>query len=95
MRATHAQTEATLETGNSEDQLLDVAQLAARLRVKPSWVYRHAHTLGALRLGKYVRFLWPRVLEKLEAGTVSLTRQAASVLSATKRKTSHERMPLQ
>ena len=46
--------------------LLTVGEVAQRLRVKSSWVYNHAEDLGAYRLGKYVRFRWERVLERLE-----------------------------
>jgi excisionase family DNA binding protein len=45
---------------------LTVSEVAARLRVKSSWVYQHADDLGAYRLGKYLRFSWDRVLERLE-----------------------------
>ena len=48
------------------DPLLTVDELAARLRVKPSWVYTHADDLGGYRLGKYLRFCWARVIEHLE-----------------------------
>lgn len=51
----------------NDPQLLTVEELAARLRVKPSWVYSHADDLGVLRLGKYLRFNWQRVLECLTA----------------------------
>jgi hypothetical protein len=34
------------------------------LRLKPSWVYEHADELGAYRLGKYLRFALPRVMER-------------------------------
>jgi hypothetical protein len=47
-------------------ELLTVAELAQRLRVAPSWVYGHADLLGAYRLGKYLRFTWSRVLERIE-----------------------------
>jgi hypothetical protein len=47
--------------------LLTVEEIAARLRVKVSWVYRHADDLNAFRLGKYLRFSWPIVLDRLEA----------------------------
>jgi excisionase family DNA binding protein len=50
----------------SEDEMLTVEELAARLRVKASWVYRHADELGCYRLGKYIRFSWKRVLRSLE-----------------------------
>jgi excisionase family DNA binding protein len=45
--------------------LLSVEELAEKLGVKPSWVYRHADDLGAYRLGKYLRFSWERVVEHL------------------------------
>lgn len=32
-------------------QLLTVAEVAARLRVNPKWVYVHQHELGPIRLG--------------------------------------------
>jgi hypothetical protein len=47
------------------DELLTVDEVASRLRVKQSWVYRHADSLGAIHLGKYVRFSWAVVLERL------------------------------
>jgi hypothetical protein len=50
---------------NSSDEFLTVEELAVRLRVKPSWVYGHADSLGAYRLGKYLRFDWGRVRERL------------------------------
>jgi hypothetical protein len=49
-------------------ELLTVAEVAARLRVKTSWVYHHASDLRALRVGKYLRFRWDWVLERLEHG---------------------------
>lgn len=59
---------------SEQPTLLTVEEVALRLRVKRSWVYGHADALGALRLGKYLRFSWPRVLEHLkenvEAGRV-------------------------
>lgn len=56
------------ETENTitADPLLTVDELAARLRVRPSWVYTHADDLGGYRLGKYLRFSWDRVIERLE-----------------------------
>lgn len=48
------------------DPLLTVDELAARLRVKRSWIYSHADDLGGYRLGKYLRFSWARVIERLE-----------------------------
>jgi excisionase family DNA binding protein len=52
-------------TVTSED-FLTVSEVATRLRVKNSWVYQHADDLGAYRLGKYLRFSWDRVLERLD-----------------------------
>lgn len=54
---------------SSDGVLLTVDELAARLRVKPSWVYTHADDLGGYRLGKYLRFSWDRVIERLERVT--------------------------
>lgn len=48
------------------ERLLTVDEIAERLRVKPSWVYSHQDELGVRRLGKYLRFLWPDVLERLK-----------------------------
>jgi hypothetical protein len=57
-----------LEAGlNSEQTLLTPQELAQRLQVTPSWVYRNAHKLGVYHLGKYLRFSWARVLEALES----------------------------
>ncbi len=47
------------------DSLMTVEEVASCLRVKVSWVYSHADALGAYRVGKYLRFSWPRVLECL------------------------------
>ena len=47
--------------------LLTVQQIADRLQLKRSWVYSNAESLGAYRVGKYLRFRWDRVLEKLES----------------------------
>ena len=52
-------------TTNTSTELLTVTEVAQRLRVAPSWVYGHADVLGAYRLGKYLRFDWKRVLERL------------------------------
>lgn len=49
----------------TDDQLLTVDQVATRLSVSRNWVYNHADTIGGYRLGKYLRFSWPRVLERL------------------------------
>ena len=48
------------------DLMMTVEDLAAKLQVKASWVYSHADELGVYRLGKYLRFSWPRVLESLD-----------------------------
>jgi hypothetical protein len=48
------------------DRLLTVDEIAVRLHLKRSWVYTHADDLGAYRLGKYLRFSWARVIERLE-----------------------------
>ena len=61
------QEEAPLRT-NSSTEILTVHEVAQRLRVAPSWVYGHADLLGAYRLGKYLRFDWKRVLERLLSG---------------------------
>jgi hypothetical protein len=47
-------------------ELLTVDDLATRLRVPRSWVYSHSEDLGAYKLGKYLRFSWARVIERLE-----------------------------
>jgi hypothetical protein len=54
------------------DMLLTVQEVAERLRVKASWVYSHHSELGGYRLGKYLRFSWPRVLQCLGSGAGSL-----------------------
>lgn len=46
--------------------LLKVEEIAIKLGVKPSWIYAHADALGAYHLGKYLRFSWERVLERLD-----------------------------
>jgi hypothetical protein len=48
------------------EEFLKVEEVAARLRVPRSWVYSHATHRGTFRLGKYLRFSWPRVLERLD-----------------------------
>ena len=49
------------------DEILTVCEVAQRLRVAASWVYGHADFLGAYRVGKYLRFDWNRVIERLDA----------------------------
>jgi len=61
-------TQPTVATGKeerAEDQLLTVDEVAGRLSVSRNWVYNHADAIGGYRLGKYLRFSWPRVLERL------------------------------
>ncbi len=61
-------TESQVATGKekrAEDQLLTVDEVATRLSVSRNWVYNHADAIGGYRLGKYLRFSWPRVLERL------------------------------
>jgi hypothetical protein len=52
----------------TESELLTVDEVAAKLRVPRSWVYSHADELGVYRAGKYLRFNWRIVTEKLAAG---------------------------
>lgn len=47
------------------ETLLTADDLASRLQVPVSWVYRHTRELGAIRLGKYVRFDWQAVRSRL------------------------------
>lgn len=54
-----------LPVASSRDEILTVAEVAQRLRVPPSWVYLHSDLLGAYRLGKYLRFSWSRVLDRI------------------------------
>ena len=56
---------ATGEEKKAENQLLTVDEIAARLSVSRNWVYNHADEIGGYRLGKYLRFSWLRVLERL------------------------------
>jgi excisionase family DNA binding protein len=44
---------------------LTVEEVAVRLCVSRNWVYTHATELGVYRLGKYLRFSWSTVLERL------------------------------
>jgi hypothetical protein len=54
------------------DDILTVSQVARRLQVASSWVYAHPDLLGAFKLGKYLRFSWKRVLERLEETSLTL-----------------------
>lgn len=51
-------------------ELMTVEEIAARLKLKKSWVYTHADRLGAFHLGKYLRFSWERVVASLESQNV-------------------------
>ena len=63
---THATTNrAATGEKRTDDQLLTVDEVATRLSVSRNWVYNHADAIGGYRLGKYLRFSWPRVLERL------------------------------
>ena len=53
-------------------ELMTAEEVAAKLKLKRSWVYTQASELGAYRLGKYWRFSWPRVLECLNKRSRSL-----------------------
>ena len=57
--------EATVGKNRDGRQLLTVEEVAVRLSVSRNWVYSHASELGVYRLGKYLRFSWHRVLERL------------------------------
>lgn len=78
-----------MQTPLADAGLLTVEEVAGRLRVKPSWVYSHADELGAYRLGKYLRFSWERVLDRMEQGVGSRSDVGASAQrpSASQRKT--------
>jgi excisionase family DNA binding protein len=56
---------ATVESIQDRSQFLTVEEVAVRLGVSRNWVYGHSSELGVYRLGKYLRFSWPRVLERL------------------------------
>jgi hypothetical protein len=46
-------------------EFMTVSEVAELLQVRESWVYSHADELGVCRLGKYLRFYRPRVMETL------------------------------
>ena len=52
------QTPAEPEAGEEEpERLLTVQEAAARLSVRPDWIYRHARELPfAVRFGRFIRF---------------------------------------
>jgi excisionase family DNA binding protein len=55
------------ELEEKTEKLLRVEEVAERLRVPVSWVYRNADELRVYRVGKYLRFSWGRVLEGLDS----------------------------
>jgi hypothetical protein len=65
-----------MSTINHAD-LLTPAELAERLKVPKSWVFeqtrrrakvRNVNPLPCIRLGKYLRFSWPKVCEWMGGG---------------------------
>ncbi len=57
------------------EDILTPEELAARLKVPKSWVYektrfrsRNRNPLPCLRLGRYIRFDWTKVVEWLTKG---------------------------
>ena len=50
---------------HDNEPLADVPQVAKQLNVPQSWVYSNAKKLGALKVGKYLRFKPSRVRESL------------------------------
>jgi hypothetical protein len=67
------QREDSMTDGNeleTPETLLNARELADKLQLPPSWIYDHADELGAYRLGKYLRFSFRRVLERLARGAV-------------------------
>ena len=61
-----------MDQASSMCDILTVQEVATRLRVKMGWVYGHADELGAYRLGKYLRFSWTHVVERLEHHDIGL-----------------------
>ena len=62
----------TLLDPENRESLLDPDELAARLRVKKSWIYTQSrkkgvNTIPMIRVGKYCRFLESEVLEWLKS----------------------------
>jgi predicted DNA-binding transcriptional regulator AlpA len=52
--------------------ILTVPELAARLKVRPTWVYEHLRArdenpLPVIRVGKYLRFSWVNVCGWLQS----------------------------
>lgn len=63
----------------SDDRLLTAAEVAERLGVPETWVYRAARSgkLPSVKLGHYVRFRWSDVEAWLERETGRAPRRAA------------------
>lgn len=80
--------ESTLSSGSPAEEILTVEQVAQRLQLKPSWVYAHAGQLGAYRTGKYLRFRWQRVLDRLEQSSIETSASDATALPFTSSRTS-------
>jgi excisionase family DNA binding protein len=57
--------DAAVRKERGSTHFLTVEEVAVRLGVSRNWVYTHASELGVFRLGKYLRFSWTRVLERL------------------------------
>ena len=72
--------ESTLSPQAAAQEILTVEQVADRLQLKTSWVYAHADQLGAYRTGKYLRFRWQRVLERLEQSPIETPAIGTSML---------------
>jgi hypothetical protein len=58
------------------EDILTVAELAARLKVPPSWVYKHVaksrkNQLPVLRCDGFLRFEWPAVVAWLRSNNSS------------------------
>jgi len=47
--------------------ILTPEQLAERLKVPLSWVYKNVRRLPVLRCGRYLRFSWPDVCDWLRS----------------------------
>jgi hypothetical protein len=59
--------EAATDASTGQRRLLTVADVSVVLQLDPSWVYAHAHELGALRIGSTRRAPWrfdPRELAR-------------------------------
>ena len=56
----------------SPADILTPAELAARLKVKPGWIYekmrpRTGNPIPVIKMGRFLRFNWPAVAEWLAA----------------------------